>query len=712
MNRRFYTKFAWMGIEKNKRLYVPYFTAGMIMVMIFYILHFLADSDVVRDLPGEGILAIMFSVGTFAAGLFAVLFLFYINSTLIKGRKKELGLYNILGMNKKNIFCMLFWETVITYGITVLGGIFAGAVFAKAAELAVVNAVGKEVNYRVYVDWKAVGYSLLVFMGIYVLILLNMLRQIHYNNPIELLHSAQEGERPPKARGGLALISMLLLAAAYYMAVTMGNLSVTPRDVFARSLFGVVVLVTVGTFLLFLCVSVFLCRLLQNHKKYYYKTSHFVTVSSMAYRMKRNGASLSFICILSTLVIAVFGFTVSFYVGTNKVLANLYPYDLGVSVNIPLELAADKEAAGSYTEKIRSEAAQKMEELPAQSDCVEIYSAEMAGIVADGSLDLSQDMQKCVQAEFTTGEQVLQPDEKIAIVRLIALDDYNRLCHAAETLKEDEVLLAKEGQSYQIKEVVLHHGEKKKCRTTDIMPKMPAAVKLRSRNTHANGLSQIFLVVSDVPSFLDGKSGMQIYAERNLMAYRFEYGLEYEGVDRDLQNAYYEITEDKLLQDAYSQTVDDEIFGAYENGFVCYLQTEKAGRMSALTSGLLVLMVTFNILFIIITALIMYYKQISEGYEDQKRFVVMRKIGMTAEEIKRSVNSQMFFVFWLPLTVAGIHLLFTANIVYSLLSLSVADDRPLTVKVMIMAFLIFAVVYLLFYSLTSRTYYRIVNRPE
>lgn len=218
-------------------------------------------------------------------------------------------------MNKQNIFSILFWEVLITYAITMIIGIFIGILFSKIAELGIVNIMGKQVNYLIYVEGKSVFTSFFIFGIIFFLILLNMLRQIHNNNPIELLHSESEGERPPKSHGILAVISLILILSAYLWAITMCY-SIQAL----QNCFFIAGLITVGTFLLFICTSIFLCKSLKNNKHYYYKTSHFITVSSMSYRMKRNGASLASICILIVLILVTLTFSIAFYASAKKLL--------------------------------------------------------------------------------------------------------------------------------------------------------------------------------------------------------------------------------------------------------------------------------------------------------------------------------------------------------------------------------------------------------
>lgn len=703
MNRKLYASLAWTGISKNRQLYYPYLVAAITMVTVFYILSFLATSDVVYDLPGGEIVTLLFSYGSWAVGVFSIPFLFYTNSSLIKKRKKELGLYNILGMNKRNIFFILCWEALITYGIAVIGGIVAGVVISKIAELGIVNIMKKDINYRIYVEWSSLFTAIIVFAIIFLLILFNMLRQIRNSNPIELLHSESEGERPPKSHSFLAIVSLLLLIIAYYWSASMYS----ALQAF-QYCFPIAAIITVGTYLLFLCVSIVLCRLLQKNKRYYYKTSHFVTISSMTYRMKRNGASLASICVLVTLILVSFTFSVAFFTGAQNTIENHYPYDLGISVEIPIEKMADEMLTGAYANGYLSELnrivlendIQPEEKMEAHS----AYSANMLGLITDGQLDLSKDIR---DTWFEPGgyDGWERGNEKIVLVRILSLDDYNRLCKVSMEIYDNEVFIASESINYQANTVVLYDGTEAKVKeAVKEVPQMTAVLMMTSVLEQGDfldtkGIEEMYLVVPDMYSFMGNKDGLSFYTKANYLAYWWEYGINMHKSDK-LHEIY------RAIEEWSTHLSNTEEIQEY----ICYLKSEKGERFYGLAGGLLFLMIIINIVFVFVTALIMYYKQISEGYEDQKRYSIMRKIGMTSKEIKKSIYSQMLTVFWLPLFVAGIHLLFTSQIVYLLLRYAVLDNKPLVIKVMVISYCLFAIVYSLVYIVTSKTYFNIVSR--
>ncbi len=713
MTRGFYNRLAWTGIQKNRQLYYPYFLSGIVMVMVFYIFHFLATSEVVHNLPGKAVLPYLFYIGEGAVGLFSIPFLFYTNSSLIRKRKKELGLYNILGMNKRNIFSVLFRETLISYGIVVTVGIFAGFLFSKAAELVLVNIMGRQAGYRIYVDWKGAFVVLVVFAVIYLMILANALWQIHANDPIELLHSDMQGERPPKSRMLLTVLSLVLIGAGYGASA-----AVTAVEYQLAQIFVTAVLLITGTFLLFICAFVVLCRVLQKNRAYYYQTSHFVTISTMAYRMKRSGASLAAICVLVTLVLVACSFSVSFYAGSMEVLQRTYPYDLSVRVEIPVEKIGNELTKGTCTAGYRSgidtiigsvltDSGQDAGQGGVrQADGCAVHFANMLAMLVDGRLDLARDMR---DTWFTPGSGLYpgwtEGNEEIVWLHVLSLEAYNRLCRTTETLGEDEVFVILENGEYRSDRIVLNDSgagvnvnpaAKAVPAITDVSISLDDGRAKDDRIT-AHGCRNVFLVVRDLYDFMGGVEGSAAYAQKNYMAYDWEYYWNLSAPEEALYAVYDQV-------EAHIRTGADKT--------ACYLRLERGENYYALAGAVLFIAVVMDLVFVAVTALIMYYKQISEGYEDQRRFSIMRKVGMTGKEIRASINSQMLTVFALPLLVAGVHLIFTSNIVYMMQKMVVADNKPLMIRVMVVTYLLFAAVYSLVYVMTSRTYYRIVNRAS
>ena len=327
MKLGFYPKLAWSGMRKNSKLYVPYTLAGAGMAALFYIISYLSSSESLLMVGGGGNIAIILGMGKFVIAVFSLLFLFYTNSFLVRRRYKEFGLYNVLGMNKMNISRILLWETLINALISIGGGVLLGIVFSKLAELGLLNMIGSDVDFTLGVSAVAIIFTVGLFGAIYLLIYLNAVIRINLSSATELVKSETAGEKPPKANWLLGIAGVVILGAAYYIAVSIKS-PLTAITLF----FFAVIMVIIATYLVFIAGSVLMCRILQKNKGYYYKKNHFVSVSSMSYRMKRNGAGLASICILATMVLVMISSTTCLYFGTEDSLRARYPRNVNVSV--------------------------------------------------------------------------------------------------------------------------------------------------------------------------------------------------------------------------------------------------------------------------------------------------------------------------------------------------------------------------------------------
>ena len=301
MKTALYPRLAWDGLRKNKRLFLPYLLTCVCMVMMFYILSFLGSPETCALLPrGSNGAGLILNLGSAVIFVFSAIFLYYTNSFLIRRRTQEFGLYNVLGMGKRNLARIATWESLITAALSLAFGLALGIIFSKLAELGLLNMLGGEINYRVRIDAESVTRTLGLYAVIFALIWLSTVIRVGRSSAVALLRSESVGEKPPKANWALGLAGLVILAAAYYLAVSITN----PIDAMVW-FFVAVILVIVATYLLLIAGSVLLCRVLQKNKQYYYQPSHFVSVSSMAYRMKRNGAGLASVCIIATMILVM-----------------------------------------------------------------------------------------------------------------------------------------------------------------------------------------------------------------------------------------------------------------------------------------------------------------------------------------------------------------------------------------------------------------------
>ena len=653
MKTGFYPKLAFDGIRKNRRMYVPFICTCIGMVMMFYIISYLHYSDTIASMNGGQIMRSTLNLGSIVVGIFSCIFLFYTNSFLIRRRKKEFGLYHILGMGKLNIARILFWETLLTAVISLVLGIGFGILFSKLAELAMARLTHAQIIYSMHISPDSILFTLTVFGCIFILLFFNTLRQVHFSNAITLVQSESVGEKPPKGNILLGLLGMICLAAAYYLAVTVAD------PVSALGMFFIaVILVIVGTYLIMIASSVLFCRLLQKNKRYYYKANHFVSISSMAYRMKRNGAGLASICILATMVLVMLSTTVSLYFGMDDVLSNRYPYQFNTTASYnSFDTMSDENTAS--IRKLASDAMDKYECTP--SNVSDYRSACFYGYLIDNDFVCDTPFDSHSEtANYLEGKMFY----------FVPLSDYNKMMGTNETLASDEALLFSTRDS--------------------------------DGNSMAN-ISTIFvLIVPDIHAAVDAIAALP--GNEKSVYFYWHYNFD-TNLNRDDQI---------LLANDLSSTISDFFTQSYKQNtgiMRCQFESRAANYEEFLADfgSLFYLAIVLSIVFLIAAVLIIYYKQISEGYEDQARFDIMQKVGMTKREIKKSINSQLLTVFFLPLVGAGIHLIFAFPMIRKILLLFNLTNLHLYTIVTLISFGAFALFYTIVYRITSNAYYHIVS---
>lgn len=669
MKSTFYPKLAWDGIRKNRRLYLPYLLTCIGMVMMHYIIIFLVDCPSVKAMSGGDVIANMLNLGCWVIGFFALLFLFYSNSFLIRRRKKEFGLYNILGMGKWNISRILFWEALIIAGLSLAIGIGLGIALSKLFELLLVNIVSTNVTYDFSISFRSIAQTAVVFCVIFALVLLNALRQISLSNPVELLQSDSVGEKPPKARWLLSLLGVVLLAIAYYAAVTI-------EDPFSAlsAFFVAVLLVICATYLLFITGSVTICRILQKKKNYYYKANHFVSVSSMAYRMKRNGTGLASICILLTMVLVMLSSTTALFTGSEDSLHSRYPRDFNMNLTTSLD-GIDEQDIAPARENILS-FLEKQNTVPEH-----VYDYRMGYTSGYLRGDVFEyDLDNIYLGNSVTTDVPM-------LLYLIPLESYNAMMGKQQTLAKDEVLIYPYRTQYTASTFRLSDGPQ--YRVKEVVPDW-----ISNGNSAMTIFPTLFVFVPDLKAAVAPWQSLANFAGDPLIEYCWHYGF-----DLDLS------AQEKI--DLYSQLRKDQSLNAPDANWEC-LEAERSSYYS-LYGGLFFIGIMLSLVFLSAAVLIIYYKQISEGYEDQARFEIMQKVGMTKRDIRKSINSQMLTVFFLPLLTAGIHLCFAFPLIHKMLLIFNLWNTRILIATTICCFLIFGIFYALVYRLTSNAYYAIVS---
>ena len=671
-----YARLAWTGMRKNRRLYLPYLLSCAGMVLMFYILMGLSGSEVLGHMSGGTSSAIILRLGTVVIAVFALIFLFYTHSFLIRRREREFGLYNVLGMGKGNIARILLWETVITYGLTTGTGLLLGVVLYKLAELGMVRLLQVPVTYTLTVSVSSLLAAAALFAVIHTLILLNGLRQLHGVSAVALLRSESVGEKPPRAQWVLTAAGMVLLGAAY-------ALSLSIKEPLAALLwfFAAVIMVILATYLLFISGSVTLCRGLQRNKKYYYRPQHFVSVASMTYRMKRNGAGLASVCILATMVLVMISSTTCLYVGQEDAVNARYPRDMDVAVYGRSDHPLDEAEA----EQLRQGVESTVFNFGGQTSNVATYrEISVSGLPDGGDLRLGN-----AGASAADSTHVIH-------IYFVPLEEYNAVTGQSLTLENGQVYVAALRTEFHSDTLSIDGGMTRHVMKREIPALVGAAV--------ADITPSLTVVVPDfeqfVPelqSYLTNKYGWYPTATWH---YAFDTDLP-ENQQADMDG----VTPN--LKDA----LDDYLAGVSGDWDVGVSVESKAGNRAdfyGMYGGLFFLGIMLSIVFIFAAVAILYYKQLSEGYEDQSRFDIMQKVGMTKQDIRRSINSQLLTVFYLPLVLAGVHLCFAFPFIHKLLILFNLDNRGLLIGTTAVSFAVFAVLYAIVYKLTGNTYYRIV----
>lgn len=661
MNKVFYPRIAMINLRNNGRTYVPYLLTCILSTAMFYVICSLSLNPDLDTMLGGGYMRTLLQMGTWIVGFFVIIFLFYTNSFLMKRRKKEFGVFNILGMEKRHISKVIAYETLFTALVSLLAGISLGIVLERLLyyALGAMMVGGGALTFNISVE--GIRTTLILFAIIHLLIFLSSRWQIRLANPIQLLHGSSYGEREPKARWLMALLGLISLGAGYAIAV------LTKNPLNALLLFFVaVLLVIIGTYLLFTSGSIAVLKLLKKNRRYYYKPTHFINTSTMMYRMKQNAVSLANICILSTMVLVMLSTTISLWVGMDDAARTRYPREIAVSSE-----AYDAQSKAEIDARI--ETALKQNGLQAH----EPLRYTSLGLSAVRQGDFFETDQSKVQVTSI---------DQVAVVYFIPLSDYNAQSGESRTLDAGEVLVYASRTPYEEETFSMLGQHFKVADHLDTF--------MDFGFSSAGLTDSYFVIVSD----------MQVVEQMD-EAQRAAYGTNasaiewYAAFDTDGTTQQNEQLAASLC--ASLQQLDQPVLLESRSENYAYLQE--------MYGGFLFIGVFLSILFLMVTILILYYKQISEGYEDKERFEIMQKVGMDHREVKKVIRSQVLTVFFLPLIAAGIHIVFAFPMVEKLLLLLNLTNTSLFVCCTLICFAVFAFIYVLIYFMTSRIYYGIVR---
>ena len=671
-----YLRLALSGIRKNKKLYVPYLLTCIGMVMMSHIIQSLIYSPALGAMHGGSQMGLILSLGKFVVAVFAGLFLLYTNSFLIRRRNKEFGLYNVLGMDKGSLGWVIFWENIIVALVGLGFGLLLGIGLYKLAELGLVNMIHGSVDYSFTVSPESVKFTLCIFLPIFALLMVKSIWQVRRAKPLELLRSEHAGEKPPKANYLMGLAGVVILAGAYYLSVSSSNAMAAFTWFFVA-----VIMVILATYLLMISGSVALCRLLQKNPNYYYQKQHFVSVSSMAYRMKRNGAGLASICVLSTMVLVMISSTSSLYIGMEDSIKARYPYDSGFAMNV--------EGLGALGDDSIARVQEALRQVYSSSGVEPIKETQYRYAVVTGVWEENGVNPAASETVMDTINY-----NNLREVVFIPVADYNAEKGTNLTLGPGQAMIDCLRCSYEAP--LLQIGDL----TLEVLGTLPEPMNIGE--AVASVVPSITVVVADLEEIAPLEELVD-YKDRKLLTARYYYGCDLE-LPEDEIISLHDQQKKAIMQTGF---MGESAYSGYEE---CPAREREDFYITF--GGLFFIGIMLSLVFIAAAALIIYYKQVSEGYEDQSRFAIMRKVGMTRSDIKQSVNSQVLTVFFAPLLMAGLHLCFAFPMVWQLLQMFNLRNLKLVIATNIGAFLVFCLFYVVIYKITAGAYYGIVSEDE
>ena len=672
MHKGIFSRLAKQNIRNNKSTYIPYMITCIFCIAMIYMMEFLRDCPTLDQAvrQADEVRMIVFT-GEIVVEIFCIIFLIYSNSFLMKRRQKEIGLYNILGLERNHIGIVMFLETIITSIGSLAGGIATGIIGSKLALLLLLKLLHIPSVLGFYISVKGIFTCLFMFGIIFLMILFLNLAKIHLSRPVELLRGNNTGEKEPAAKWLMALIGFICLGAGYYLAVT------TESPIKAITIFLLaVILVMAGTYLLFTAGSIVILKFLRRRKSFYYRTGNFISISGMLYRMKQNAIGLASICILSTGVLLMISMTVSIYFGMNDIMLNRYPYDVDMSVT---SISEDEcQTAIEAFEKAIAD-----NKVPVEKSVEEIY----LDIVCSKNGD-----QILIKPANT-----IRNSDSVLVLSLFTQAEYERLTGISANLNDGEIF-AWYPSAVQKDSVTVDETEFTVKKWLDKNP-------LTCGEDAVSDNAVLVVTDEDFKKFDEMRTEMykgvsSAPAGEDLTLHL---GLDITGSETDKIDFGTPVME--VVKDLKKNG------GLSENSWITSgIRQQEYESYYADNGSLLFIGIFLGSLFLMGTAMIIYYKQISEGYEDQKRFEIMQKVGLSRREVRSSVHRQILMVFFLPLLMAMLHITMAFPMIRRMLLLFGMTNTKLFIGCTAGTVLIFAVVYGLIYLMTARSYYHIVER--
>lgn len=664
MSKHIYTRLSLTNFSKNKKMYLPYFLTICGSILFFFILTSLSSNTLIYDrttgaeaFKGASLLSMVLVTGKGVTSLFATIFLLYANSFVLKNQKKQLGLYRVLGMERKHMVRLIFLENFFIYGMGLVVGVLSGILLDKLMLSGLFRIIGKKAPSGFYINVAAISDSVKLAVLIAVIIMFVSFITIVRTKDIDLLKSDKKGEREPKNRIVLAFLGVVILVAGYIIAHI-------PNNAFdgIKYFFPAAFLVIIATYILFTAGTIAVLKALKSNKKYYYKTRHFISISGLLYRMKQNAAGLATICILSTSAIVVLSAGTALYANGQKSINEMYPKDVQIRV------AGDSK--GIVSDIINQQNSKKYElldrdEVVYYTGLFEIEGNEFKGIDKNNTMDFGS----------------------IPDVYVISQDEYNRISGQNVSLNENEILLAQNGEWEFDSKVKLNGKE------YNIVSEAKSDVIEYIQDPTMTLFSKILIVTDSVDTAKEMTATATNYTSDEMSSVVY--------IQFNMNESDDEVTE-------FTKNIDSKLSENDITGLVA-CKSEAQDTFNSIYGGIIFIGAILGLLFIMSTAMIIYYKQISEGYEDNSRFEIMQKVGLTKREIRKTIHSQILLVFFLPLVTAIVHAAFALKLVANCLKMVVIVHMPTFILSFIATCVVFSVLYVIVYLLTTREYYNIVN---
>ena len=645
---------ATSNLKKNHSLYLPYALTTIMVTMILYITHALSAMPELSTLRGGGAIAQTLGFGVIVVQLVALLTILYANAFVTKNRLKEYGLYSILGLDRKNIQLLSFIELLLFSVVSVGLGVVLGIVFHRFSFAVLLKLIRIPIGIEYSMQLGSVGFVLISMAFIFGVVFFLNATKMYMSRPLEMLSEKKKGEAKGRFILLRALIGAGLLGGAYYMSQT-----IEAPVAALYSFFVAVLLVILATYILFDAGSIVLLSLLQKNKRLFYQPTNFISISNLKFRMRKNAAGLASICILSTMVLVTLATTVALQTGTADLLKKSYPTDYSATAFVE-----DTSTIRQLSEQISK---MKEQSKGTVSNEMNYLSVLRAAKSTEGGVDI---------------EGVYPGDSPAAFITFISADDYNRIFGTNFQLGDNEAVLG------------LVKGDDKNVSTIRVNGQLTLQVKeMMATSDFKEKLPQLpyvadnvyVAVVKDPTKMIDGKLGRGFY-----------YALWNTSTDTSAKTEEFE---------AYANVLE-----ANDDDSITVGSREDAAKdIYGFMGSLLFVGALLSVAFFIGAVLVIYYKQISEGYEDRDRFVILQKLGIDQKTIKKSINRQVLIVFFLPLVTAFIHTAFAFKMYRKIIQLFGVDGN-VTLNATIVIGAIFVVVYLIVYQITSRSYYKIIKR--